>query len=125
VAQDLLQHIVAAEHTSGLRLRLRFEDGVQGEVDLREVVSGFRGLLQALEDPAYVARVSVTDHGTIQWPNGVELDPIVLYCSARGIPVPTFEDQPPRRTPRVPKKRARAGRSATRATTVRRRRTGT
>ena len=89
--QDLLKRVVAAEHLGGQRLRLRFEDGVQGDVDLRRVVAAFQGLLKALEDPAYVARVAVTNHGTIEWPNGVELDPIVLYCAAKGIPVPDFE----------------------------------
>lgn len=61
-------------------------------MDLRRVVPGFPGLLHALEDPAYVARVVVTGHGTVEWPNGVELDPIVLYCAAKGIPVPNFEE---------------------------------
>src|SRR5947207_14796393 len=93
MAPDLLRNVVAAEHLGGQRLRLRFDDGVEGEVDLRRILPGLPGLLQALEDAAYVARVTVTDHGTIEWPNGVELDPIVVYCAAKGIPVPDFEAQ--------------------------------
>ncbi len=86
--QDLLIPVVTAEHLGGLRLNLRFEDGTAGEIDLCRVVSKFRGLLQALQDPHYVGRVTVSDHGTLTWPNGVELDPIVVYCAATGRPLP-------------------------------------
>jgi hypothetical protein len=90
VSQDPLVHVVSAEHAGGLRLRLEFEDGARGEIDLSKVVSTFRGLLLALQDPAYVASVVVSDHGTLTWSNGVELDPIVVYCAATRRRLPRF-----------------------------------
>ena len=86
----LLQHIVEARSVGGHRLHLRFDDGVEGDVDLRPVIGEFTNLFAPLVDPAYVARVQVNDDfGTVYWPNGVDLDPVVLYCAVKGIAVPT------------------------------------
>jgi hypothetical protein len=35
-------------------------------------------MFEPLKDPAFFARVSV-EHGTVVWPNGVDLDPLVLH----------------------------------------------
>jgi len=58
------------------RLRLRFEDGAEGEVDF----SGFdwKGVFAPLEDPAYFALVSL-GLGTIVWPNEADIAPETLY----------------------------------------------
>jgi hypothetical protein len=90
--EDLLRVVVAAEARQGHRVRLRFDDGLEGEVDLRDVISEFKNLLAPLADPSYVAQVRVDPQaGTITWPNGVDLDPVVLYCAVKGIPVPTYD----------------------------------
>ena len=66
----------------------------------------------AADDPAYVALVSVNPEvGTVTWPNGVDLDELVLYCAVRGIAVPTYDEKPKKRSPQA----ARAGASAPRA----------
>ena len=58
------------------RLRLRFEDGAEGEVDF----SGFdwTGVFAPLKDPAYFALVSL-GLGTIVWPNEADIAPETLY----------------------------------------------
>lgn len=79
--------IVAAEALPGCRLRLRFEDGVEGEVGLARLVR-FEGVLAALADPALFALVRVDpEAGTVVWPNGADLDPDVLHAAATGVPV--------------------------------------
>jgi hypothetical protein len=89
---DLLKDIVAVRHLGGRRLWLRFEDGIEGEIDLDRVIGEFRGVLAALLDPVFVAKVRVhPEFGTITWPGELDLDPVVLYCAVRGIPVPTDE----------------------------------
>ena len=35
-------------------------------------------LFEPLKDPAFFAQVSI-DHGTVVWPNGLDLDPLVLH----------------------------------------------
>ncbi|MGO4883276.1 MAG: DUF2442 domain-containing protein [Bryobacteraceae bacterium] len=83
----MLKDIVAANSLGGHRLHLRFEDGVEGTIDLAPVLS-FRGVFEPLRDPAYFAQVRVDPAlGTVTWPNGADLDPDVLYSRITGTPV--------------------------------------
>ena len=83
----MLMDIVAAKALSDYRLHLRFEDGVEGVVDLAPLLS-FQGIFEPLRDPAYFAQVRVdADLGTVAWPNGADLDPDVLYGRITGTPV--------------------------------------
>ena len=80
----MLKDIVAAEPLGGYRLRLRFEDGVEGELDVSRLIS-FDGVFAPLKDPVEFARVEVDpDLGTVVWPNGADLDPYVLYAEVTG-----------------------------------------
>ncbi len=102
----LLRHVTDARAVGGHRLHLRFDDGVEGEVDLRPIIGEFKNLFAPLADPAYVAKVRVNeDFGTVCWPNGVDLDPVVLYCAVKGIPVPTAKDVPTTRPTRARRSR--------------------
>jgi hypothetical protein len=84
----MLKDIVAVEPLEEFRLRLRFEDGVEGEVDVAALVP-FEGVFAALRDPAQFRAVRVDPElGTIVWPNGADLDPDVLYAALRGLPRP-------------------------------------
>ena len=75
----MLQDIVSAEPVGGHRLHLRFEDGVEGVLDFQAKLS-FRGVFAPLKDPEYFAQVRVDPElGSVVWPNGVDLDPVVLY----------------------------------------------
>jgi hypothetical protein len=83
----MLKDIVAANALGGHRLHLRFEDGVEGVVDLASHL-GFRGVFEPLRDPAWFAQVRVDPElGTVVWPNGADLDPDVLYCRLTGTPI--------------------------------------
>jgi hypothetical protein len=80
----MLKDIVAAKAVGDYRLHLRFEDGVEGVVDLAPHLS-FRGVFEPLRDPEYFAQVRVdADLGTVVWPNGADLDPDVLYGRVTG-----------------------------------------
>lgn len=75
----MLPDIVAAKPLELHRLHLRFDDGAEGVVDVSELVP-FEGVFAPLRDPEVFARVSVDPElGTVVWPNGADLDPIVLY----------------------------------------------
>src|SRR5262245_36654095 len=98
---NLLRDVVAVRYVRGERIWLRFEDGVEGEIDLREVVREAPGALAQLRDPAFVARVRVhPESGTVTWPGDVDLDPVVLYCAVRGVPLPSVGSRAARPTER-------------------------
>jgi hypothetical protein len=83
----MLKDVVAATALRDYRLHLRFEDGVEGVVDLASYLS-FQGVFEPLRDPAYFAQVRVdADLGTVAWPNGADLDPDVLYGRVTGTPI--------------------------------------
>ena len=99
MSQDLLRVVVVAEPREGHRVFLRFDDGAEVEVDLRPVIGEFVGVFAPLADPAYLARLRVDPAaGTVVWPNGADLDPVVLYCALRGKPLPQFRERKPRRS---------------------------
>jgi hypothetical protein len=80
----MLKDIVEARALEGYRLHLKFEDGVEGDVDLRDLVP-FQGVFEPLQDPNEVAKVKVDpESGTVSWPNGADLDPDVLYARISG-----------------------------------------
>jgi len=64
-------------------LRLRFEDGSDGYVDARSWVGDSPGIFAELRDPSEFAKVYVNhESGTIEWPNGADVDPDTLYEEA-------------------------------------------
>lgn len=64
--------IESIEALSGLRLRVRFADGVEGVVELR--AEELTGVLQPLREPSYFEQVRLVDE-VPTWPNGEELAP--------------------------------------------------
>jgi hypothetical protein len=72
--------IVKVQALAGHRLRIQFEDGVEGEVD-ESRLSAFEGVFAPIEDPVEFARARVdAELGTVVWPNGATLDPFVLFA---------------------------------------------
>jgi hypothetical protein len=70
---------VKARHLGDFRLLLRFSDGLEGEVDLRDELWG--EVFEPLRDPAYFARFEVDD--TLVWPNGADFAPEFLHERAK------------------------------------------
>lgn len=76
--------IRTAKATGNWRVALEFSDGSRRIADLEALLAGEGGVFAPLQDPAYFAKVSVdTEAGTVVWPNGVDLDPDVLFELAR------------------------------------------
>jgi hypothetical protein len=87
----MLKDIVEVRPIEDYRLFLRFEDGVEGVVDVATMVR-FDGVFAPLRDRDEFRRVCVNPEvGTICWPNGADLDPDVLYAHISGQPLPRFE----------------------------------
>jgi len=72
---DVVEARYLREHT----VWLKFEDGVEGEVDLSGELYG--PVFEPLRDPEYFRRFAVSpDLGTISWPNGADFAPEFLYA---------------------------------------------
>ena len=90
----MLKDIVEARIVDGYRVHLRFEDGVEGDVDLGHLIRS-EGVFAALRDPKEFARLTVNvEIGTICWPNGADLDPDVLYAQISGEPISMLDHRP-------------------------------
>ena len=66
----------------GYCIRLRYSDGVAGEVDLSGLAG--RGVFAAWGDRAVFESVRLNDHGAIVWDDGLELCPDALYLQLTG-----------------------------------------
>jgi hypothetical protein len=83
----MLRDIVEVTVLPAHRLRIRFDDGVSGEVNVAEATS-FLGVFASLREETVFRQVSINPElGTVQWPNGADLDPDVLYAAAVGRPL--------------------------------------
>jgi hypothetical protein len=73
-----LVHVSAVDVVGVHRLRLRFEDGAEGELDLSDWP--WHGVFEPLQDAEFFAQVKLDDElGTIVWPNGADLAPETLH----------------------------------------------
>jgi uncharacterized protein DUF2442 len=87
----MLKDVLEATPMDGYRLKLRFEDGVEGVVDVAQCVS-FTGVFAPLRDVTEFAGVRVDPElGTVCWPCGADLDPDVLYARVTGVQLPCLE----------------------------------
>lgn len=66
------------------RLRLHYDDGVEGIVDLSHLAG--RGVFAIWDDPQVFARVTIGPHREIRWTEEVELCPDALYLEITGKP---------------------------------------
>lgn len=75
-------------------MRVVFSDGEIRDVDIEPLLAG--PVFQVLRDPEMFGQVRVDEYNeTIVWPNGVDLDPDVLY----GREEPSTEPAPRITTP--------------------------
>jgi len=83
----MLPNVVSVTQPRPYRLRLRFDDGAEGEIDIQKMTT-FEGVFEPLKDPDFFSQVRVDpEAGTIVWPNGADLDPLVLHSRVTGKPI--------------------------------------
>ncbi len=87
----MLKDIVAVQPLENHQLYIRFEDGVEGTVDISKIVK-FTGVFAPLQNQEYFTQVEVNHEvGTIQWQSGADLDPDVLYAIVSKEPIPNYQ----------------------------------
>ena len=80
----MLYRIVEAKALQSYRLWVRFEDGVEGQVDLSELAG--KGVFRAWQEPGIFDQVYIDEEtGTVAWPGGLDLAPDGLYQDIAGV----------------------------------------
>ena len=84
-----LPDVTGVTYLGAFLVHLTFSDHLEGDVDLEPFFRGRSGLLAELASPEAISAVYLDEEaGTIAWPNGVDLDPLVLWSEATGRPIP-------------------------------------
>ena len=73
-----MKSVVEAQHVGGYKIWLRFDDGVEGEVDFNGELWG--PVFEPLKNIEYFQRFFIDDD-TLAWPNGADVCPSVLYAT--------------------------------------------
>ncbi|MBI5449818.1 MAG: DUF2442 domain-containing protein [Gammaproteobacteria bacterium] len=74
----MLPKLQEAEYQGDYRIRLRFSDGIEGEVDLEKELWG--EIFQPLKDKSRFSEFYLNKElETIVWPNGADFAPEFLY----------------------------------------------
>ncbi|HYQ79458.1 MAG TPA: DUF2442 domain-containing protein [Solirubrobacterales bacterium] len=80
---EAIVHVTDVQWLGGHRLRMGFEDGTSGEVNLSH--EDWSGVFTPLADPEYFGQVRLDEElGTIVWPNGADIAPETLHRLVNG-----------------------------------------
>ncbi|HZL77710.1 MAG TPA: DUF2442 domain-containing protein [Candidatus Limnocylindrales bacterium] len=79
-----MKHLTSIEALPDYRLKLRFDDGVEGVVDLSAEVG--KGVFAAWQDPQHFAAVKIQHGGrSLEWPGEIDLCADALYLEITGL----------------------------------------
>ena len=73
---------VEVKALSNFRIWLRYEDGMEGEIDLSDLAG--RGVFAAWNDPAFFQSVRLGSHGAIEWASEIDVCPDAMYLRLTG-----------------------------------------
>jgi hypothetical protein len=78
----MLNRVVRVEPLPNYRLRIEFDDGVKGTIDLSGELVG--EVFEPLRDEAMFRQVAVDEYGAVCWPNGADLAPDAMHVELTG-----------------------------------------
>lgn len=74
----MIPRVAEARYVQGYTIHLRFTDGTEGDVDLRDELYG--EIFEPLRDRTLFQQFSVhPEFHTLTWPNGADIAPEFLY----------------------------------------------
>jgi hypothetical protein len=74
----------SVRYVSGYVLHIIFDDGVEGQIDLQDLVK--KGVFQPLQDLALFSSAYLTDH-SLAWSDELEIDIYHIYHQISGRPL--------------------------------------
>jgi hypothetical protein len=75
---------IEVQSLPGYRLHLRYENGIEGDVDLSDFAG--RGVFALWNERGAFEKVSIGSGGEIRWSDEVDLCPDALYMKVTGTP---------------------------------------
>lgn len=78
-------HVIQVEPQDNYTISLHFSNGDQGTLSLADHLN-FVGYFAPLAIPEFFEEVYL-DHGTLCWPGGIDLDPIVIHAWTMALPL--------------------------------------
>jgi len=79
----MIPKVIDAKYVRDFVIHLRFDDGVEGDVNLQNELEG--EIFQPLKDPSYFRQFTIyKELFTISWPNGADFAPEFLYEKLKG-----------------------------------------
>ncbi len=72
-----MPRVVFVQAGEGHRLRVEFDDGVRGSLDLSDRLFG--PMFAPLADRELFSQVGIDEFGAVCWPNGADLAPDAVY----------------------------------------------
>jgi hypothetical protein len=78
-----VKKIIAYKVLEDYRVWLRFDDGAEGEVDLKDMVG--KGVFAAWQDAAFFQQARLDARGGITWPGDLDLCSDALYLEVTGL----------------------------------------
>jgi hypothetical protein len=73
--------VTAARYVRDFTIWAKFADGSEGEIHLADELWG--PVFEPLNDVSYFRNFSLTEYGTICWPNGADIAPEFLHEKVR------------------------------------------
>lgn len=77
-----LPELMEVEARDKLRIWIKFDDGVAGEVDLSHLAG--MGVFKAWDDREFFEQVFIGEGGEVSWPNEIDIDQYKLYMDMTG-----------------------------------------
>jgi hypothetical protein len=77
-----MKKAIEVRPSADYRVWIRFDDGVQGEIDLSDLAG--RGVFQSWSDRKVFEGVHVDESGAVSWPGEIDLCPDALYLRLTG-----------------------------------------
>ncbi|AKE63836.1 hypothetical protein MYAER_1480 [Microcystis aeruginosa NIES-2549] len=74
--KELFLHVICVEYLDKYQLKLTFNNGIEGIVDLEQELYG--EIFEPLKDQSLFQKVYVNSR-TIEWPNGADFAPEFLF----------------------------------------------
>lgn len=81
-----MPRLIAVAALPAYRLRVAFDDGLTGEIDLADRLYG--PVFEPLRESAVFDQVDLDEFGAVSWPNGADLAPDAIYQRLSSASVP-------------------------------------